>query len=1164
MESAVNSPPRTLIVQPKPRSAFALVIVLFACTICALTIILLLSRVSSNVKATVSYSDAARLRALSDMSLGLVQAQVRDATTRNQTSSTPMTQRSTWASQPGALRVYTSAGSLDSIFKLYSSDQMQTTDPDLAKDVPTDWFQKKSLYTDLNEPVLVDSRKAYPILNPDSAALNPGATGISDGFSITGAPAEKTSGANTAPMPVRWIYVLSDGTLCQLGDSRINKKSNPIVGRIAFWADDETCKVNLNTAAPTTANSFWDTPRVVGSDSLFAWNQPAQNEYQRYPGHPGMVSLRPILGSLSNLASADYYGITPLYRWGGSEDGAKDIKTTTSRLSLLVNKQDRIYATSDEILFKSTGVNTRNPLGAQQVESLSFFLTTSSKAPELNLFGQPRVSIWPISAIDDAQHRTPFDSLIAFCSTVAGKPYYLVRNFPLDASRDFTDYARNQELFTYLQNLSATPFPGFGGGTFLTKYNADRDQILTEIFDYIRCTNLNETFQGRGAGFKSYTPDLAGAANTLGNITSQAGAGFVVPLKINGNRGGGRFPAIQGAALWFVQHLQDPTKAEGPTNPRQMQAALLVKTTTPMHGFMPWQAAATEFIVSNVSVRFSVPGNTEYGTFPGGTTKTIGYAPFYISNGMSPGGYDGAMWTLGQSNTPQWLGLTPAPFFSTNLAVGSASTFSIEAGSAEVTIRVAGKDIQSYRLDFPAVAGLPLPTVNPTDGSAAVAQPWWFARCGPGYQFAPLNGDVMRGIELPHGDARLTLMNNPASGFVTGFTPHIDYADTTKRFAHSMRGNDGYPFLWTGGTTGTYVQGVSYYQAPFTSPSDKTMIYSSSPDIPAGINGLRSKGWSADFDNGFGVFPDGPFLNKPDEGSSSFNNTERPYDRCVWQTADGLFSPLRQVPSPVMFGSLPTGVKAEIPWRTLLFCPNPADPTHPGFSSPPDHLLLDLFRMPVVEPYAMGGPTSTDGKINMNYAIAPFSYIKRTSSWYALFQALKVTAIPDTEAKRYKDRLSGTSVNTRLSVDVDKTLSQFEERFQKKDIFRSATEICSIFLVPSGQDLASVQNLASGFWSGYRITGDNTREKPYAEIYPKITTQSNTFRVHLRVQVLPKSDAVPAGKADFEPLAEYRGSRLVERFLSPGNPALSSVNPDKQCLNDLFQYRVLQEKRFSP
>ena len=49
--------------------------------------------------------------------------------------------------------------------------------------------------------------------------------------------------------------------------------------------------------------------------------------------------------------------------------------------------------------------------------------------------------------------------------------------------------ARNRELYDYLQKLTDEPVPGFGG-SFADKYPEDRDQILTQIFDYVRSTNL--------------------------------------------------------------------------------------------------------------------------------------------------------------------------------------------------------------------------------------------------------------------------------------------------------------------------------------------------------------------------------------------------------------------------------------------------------------------------------------------------------------------------------------------------------------------------------------------------------------------------------------------------------------------------------------------------
>lgn len=57
-------------------------------------------------------------------------------------------------------------------------------------------------------------------------------------------------------------------------------------------------------------------------------------------------------------------------------------------------------------------------------------------------------------------------------------------------------------------------------------------------------------------------------------------------------------------------------------------------------------------------------------------------------------------------------------------------------------------------------------------------------------------------------------------------------------------------------------------------------------------------------------------------------------------------SPNRLMAGPGMFGSLPTGVKANVPWQTLLFRPwldpvTPRRPPHYGASWPQDHLLVE-------------------------------------------------------------------------------------------------------------------------------------------------------------------------------------------------------------------------------
>src|SRR5262249_46604724 len=143
-------------------------------------------------------------------------------------------------------------------------------------------------------------------------------------------------------------------------------------------------------------------------------------------------------------------------------------------------------------------------------------------------------------------------------------------------------------------------------------------------------------------------------------------------------------------------------------------------------------------------------------------------------------------------------------------------------------------------------------------------------------------------------------------------------------------------------------------------------------------------------------------------------------------------------------------------WKTLLFCPNPANATHPGReiagSVPPDHLILDLFWMPVVEPYAINEPLSTEGKVNLNYQIMPFNYLKRTTALRAVLQSVRITAMPHkwTNANNevsYKGQNNPETL--RYLVDRDQTLSQFDAFFAQyapgnpdRGFFKSASQIC--------------------------------------------------------------------------------------------------------------------------
>ncbi len=410
-----------------------------------------------------------------------------------------------------------------------------------------------------------------------------------------------------------------------------------------------------------------------------------------------------------------------------------------------------------------------------------------------------------------------------------------------------------------------------------------------------------------------------------------------------------------------------------------------------------------------------------------------------------------------------------------------------------------------------------------------------------------------------------------------------------------------------------------------------------------------------DWDNAFGWMFDGPWLNFPDQASvyaADHPNYAQAPDRIYYpiDAASGAeagfsLSPNRQIPSPVMFGSLPSGINPSDPldskpWQTLLFSPNPAaGDQHPGFGQgllkgpdsrapytiPPDHLWLDLFTMPVVEPYAISEPFSTAGRINLNYQIMPFQHIDRQTGIYALLKQMRIAAIPTAAGEGGYANLTGswthkgipangnnseqfqTKVGSsksfheiRYGVDVEETLKGFEKRFDVGDLFRSASEICQIFLVPRPLDFtelieqrsyhASVAGKSATYdtmaewwdedalparpdsWNGFLTTGDNTREMPYNHIYPRVTTKSNSFRVYFTVQTLKKmaqTDPDTWIENRDRVLSEYRGSALIERYIDPNDPDLPdfaniSLDDEEAVIDKYYRFRILETKRFAP
>lgn len=435
--------------------------------------------------------------------------------------------------------------------------------------------------------------------------------------------------------------------------------------------------------------------------------------------------------------------------------------------------------------------------------------------------------------------------------------------------------------------------------------------------------------------------------------------------------------------------------------------------------------------------------------------------------------------------------------------------------------------------------------------------------------------DVVQTVQIAHGDYRISaaLPVVPAEMW----KKHRFYGQ--RRLAHNFTKSvsdhlPGYDYGEEGDMAKTLV------------PTTSTATYAVQrvPDFPYNDEAARTAHRYGDFDNGVGPARDGPYINKPDEGNLNIvadNNglgyfTETGLHR---STEKDFYSPNRLIPSPVVLGSLPSRVLANDPWRTLLFRPqqgHPGGPSRLGGSNPPDHLLLEFFWMPVVEPYAISEPFSTAGKVNLNYQIFPFTHIRRATGMHAVLEGEVIHAVPTTDVAGYKNFPTAGNPNLfwgetqgktwHYKVDAEKTLAQFEERFAQGRAFISPSEICDIYLVPKGAPGITRHEQMEAFWKAHLLTGDNTRERPYAGIYPRVTTRSNTFRVHYIAQTLKKARSSQPDEIEAEDrvTGEYRGSSLIERHLDPTQADLPdfATNAAGQTLDHFHQLRVLETRRF--
>ncbi|PTY02315.1 hypothetical protein DB346_09395 [Verrucomicrobia bacterium LW23] len=1218
------------------RTRGAAIVIVLACLVLMTTLLLaMLATLKSDAQSSSLYASGVSSRSLADSALNLVMGEIREASSQANTA---------WISQPGLLRTFDTRGNAVKAYKLYSSSQMVVTgEYDPASVTGTDypraeWLTLPQVFADMNEPVrTADGFTIYPIVSPDAVTEVEGFSSSSSDLNFS--------------MPVRWLYVLKDGTLAaaEPGSSsdevRIPGagKDNPPYGRIAFWTDDESTKVNINTASEGTFSEipvactyksgfrektgppagYTPNPNEVVYEVDLAYYQPAQREYQRYPGHPASTSLSTVLWNplARALGTTDrkqileaICSLTPRYNGGANSSMGGTARPPLS--GVLTGSARRFYASIDELLFTapfSGSERTQSNIDRSErrrktLDEVKFFLTANSNSPEQTLFNTPRVAIWPISS--DPAKRTGFDSLIQFCSSVRGsdstpRMYCLQRSNPHSPTMDW-NLGRNRDIYAYLQKLTGRPIPGFTTDTFAGKYpGAERDQILTSIFDFIRTTNLVDVSSGTDA-----------------NVYTQKNAresGLVVPLDPgNGTKGFGRYITLSELALASVAVKRN---GAAPSYNYNLQFAIIPEffNVTPGHPQM----------ASHFRLEFSGLKSFRFGTQDlfANDTHTMKLDEFQAPSQafaraepfVRMGGH------LGYRSLVTWDKLTDAG--------GNASTGMFPVGKVNNVAPAAGLTISgtvTLQLYYDPPSGAPVlvqrgtftfpstPFQVPTTTIETTNEPTGFL-CNADVDYSRMQpnslvqtNDWIRSLtpkKAFNSDYRL-IAAVPATENLGAYFEKHPLWDLPDRLVHSLRPPIISPSQASTSpkkpTPGSRI-GKLTDVATFDFITEWPDIVANDLAVANDKGVLNSLGKSGDWQNGPGLIPDGCYIGKVDEGEapakSGRADSAIPYlghmyitdgSAAMEEQAGTYFSPSRLMASPVVFGSIPTGVKRGLPWQTLLFRPAraylPGASDHPGGVNPPDHLLLDLFWMPVVEPYAISEPFSTAGKINLNYQIAPFSYLRRDTGLRAVFKSVMLTALNPMDtassagskalAKLHKKGLYGDGLTSfyggaadiviRHPLQPGATLQFFEDRFSRNKPFISASEICTVPLVPRSagasdtDTVSTLETRLAAFWQNrVKLTGDNSIELPYNSIYPRVTTRSNTYQVHVRAQQVKMqhvaNDTFRLGSGRQE--AEFRGSFVIERYLDPTSQTFNDT--DASAILGPYKLRVISTRQLS-
>ncbi len=201
----------------------ALLIVLSFVVLLTVIVVALSESMRLDRPAAKSYLEKMRATQFAQMGVDSVVA-----TFRKETGDISASKGRNWIAQPGQIIVGGTSGSNLLVLQ----------------ETPVPLFSGSSAYAGTAAVTGTGS-----FFNPPNLNVTPFRSGSAGGGVITDMPGGSNTGATTEPLKLqpRWIYVRSGGQF-DYDEKPATTGTNPIVGRFAYWSDDESSKVNYNIA----------------------------------------------------------------------------------------------------------------------------------------------------------------------------------------------------------------------------------------------------------------------------------------------------------------------------------------------------------------------------------------------------------------------------------------------------------------------------------------------------------------------------------------------------------------------------------------------------------------------------------------------------------------------------------------------------------------------------------------------------------------------------------------------------------------------------------------------------------------------------------------------------------------------------------------------------